>query len=324
MMRGYKLKFLLKVKAKLIRILLWLLFSPFIPINSYLIRKYGNKEIAHQPIFIIGAPRTGSTVLYQALTNQSRVLYFDNLVCHLNHIVFIGFWLSQKSFGNNTHNSFRSNFGNTSRSGLHAPSECGSFWYRWLPKHKHFIDYEDIDNIDFNQIKREITAVTNYWNQPIIFKNLNAGQRMRLIKKIFPEAKFVFITRQPFFIAQSILEAKRRLNIDDHAFWSIMPKNIEYLRKLDWPNQIAGQIYSLEQQILLDAALFKKKSFIRIEYSELSEAKVLELIQTLNLELRINVMKLSLEITEKNRLFPEETQLLIEAINALNWKNDDK
>jgi hypothetical protein len=30
---------------------------------------------------MIGAPRTGSTILYQSLTNYFDLLYIDNLVC---------------------------------------------------------------------------------------------------------------------------------------------------------------------------------------------------------------------------------------------------
>ena len=38
------------------------------------IQDYGKKNLQHQPVFIIGAPRTGSTILYQALTNLYDVL----------------------------------------------------------------------------------------------------------------------------------------------------------------------------------------------------------------------------------------------------------
>jgi hypothetical protein len=50
--------------------------------------KYGNQPLKHQPVFIIGAPRTGSTILYQTLTNLYDVLYIDNLVCRFSKNLF--------------------------------------------------------------------------------------------------------------------------------------------------------------------------------------------------------------------------------------------
>ena len=57
--------------------------GPFLSLFSkiFLAKNY-NKNIKLSddlaPIFIIGAPRTGSTILYQGLTNQADVLYIDN------------------------------------------------------------------------------------------------------------------------------------------------------------------------------------------------------------------------------------------------------
>ena len=187
--------------------------------------QYGNQPLKHQPVFIIGAPRTGSTILYQALTNLYNVLYVDNLTCRLHRNFFFGFWLSQKLFGAKPHNNYQADHGSTK--GLHSPSECGQFWYRWLPRDHHFIDYEEITPQMVKDIRREITAVSNYFDKPIVFKNLNAGQRIRLLTKCFPDAKFVFITRDPVHTSQAILQSKRFLKLRDTDFWSIMPQNVQ-------------------------------------------------------------------------------------------------
>ena len=85
------------------------------------------------PVFIIGAPRTGSTFLYQSITNSLDVAYIDNLVELFYDSFCAGFFISKALYGNKPHNNFVSYHGNTRRlGGLHAPSECGAFWYRWL------------------------------------------------------------------------------------------------------------------------------------------------------------------------------------------------
>ncbi len=73
------------------------------------IEKYGNQPLKHPPIFIIGAPRTGSTILYQTLTNKLDILYIDNLVDKFHRNLFFGFWLSSKLYKHKPHNCFTSN-----------------------------------------------------------------------------------------------------------------------------------------------------------------------------------------------------------------------
>ena len=246
------------------------LFAPLIKKwEKKYFEKYANLPPKHQPVFIIGAPRTGSTILYQTITNQLDVLYIDNLICWFNRNLFFGFWLSDKFFNRKAHNCFKSNHGDTSSCGLHAPSECGGFWYRWLPSDRHFIDYDDITDDIVKEIREEITTVINYFDKPLVFKNLNAGQRLRLLSKCFPDAKFIFAKRDPLFTAQSILKAKRKLKISDDKYWGILSRNFKELESLNYPEQIIKQIFYIEKQIDEDSKLFDVKNFLNIEYLKL-------------------------------------------------------
>ena len=286
--------------------------------------KYSNQPLKYQPVFIIGAPRTGSTILYQTLTNQLDVLYVDNLVCRFDKTFFFGFWLSDKLFKYKAHNCFKSNHGDTSKCGLHAPSECGSFWYRWLPTDRHFIDYDDITDEMIEEIRQEITTVINYFNKPIVFKNLNMGQRLRLLQKCFPEAKFIFIKREPLFTAQSILKAKRKVGIKDDEFWSVMPRNIKELERLDSYKQIIKQIFYLEKQIIEDKNLFDGKSFLDLEYKNLGD----DFDDTLNIsqsfigrKSKDIFQKADIKLTEKISLEDIEILKFKEEIDKLDWDN---
>ena len=87
MKKYFDLKYLLKFFIKNIIFLI----SPLISLweQKYFL-KYRDFKPKYQPIFIIGAPRTGSTILYQTITNQLDVLYIDNMICALNKNLF--FW----------------------------------------------------------------------------------------------------------------------------------------------------------------------------------------------------------------------------------------
>jgi hypothetical protein len=283
------------------------------------LKKYTLQGLRHKPIFIIGAPRTGSTILYQSLSNQADILYVDNLVCKLCRNLFFGFWLSNKIFRQKSHDCFKSIHGNTSLYGLHAPSECGGFWYRWLPNNHHFIDRNEINGKAIQEIKNEIIAVSTYFAKPILFKNLNSGQRLRLIAKTFPNAKFIFIRRDPFFTAQSILQAKRKLGLLDNQFWSIMPRNVEELKELDWAEQIVKQIFYLERQIVEDLKLFPKENVIEVNYLDLDQQKIDRLISDLDLNIRGSFEKANIHLSEKISLKDGEVVSIQNEINKLDW-----
>lgn len=294
-------------------------FSPIIrKWEKRFIYKYSQQPLKHQPLFIIGTPRTGSTILYQTLTNLYDVLYVDNLVCRFHRNFFFGFWLTNKLYGEKPHNNFESDHGNTK--GLHSPSECGHFWYRWLPKDHHFIDHDEILPETVEEIRREITAVINYFNKPIVFKNLNAGQRIRLLTRCFPSAKFLFITRKPSMTAQSILKAKRSLGLSENVFWSIMPKNINKLDKLEGFEQVVKQVYFLEKQIIDDSGLVANESFYIIQYENLSVLYIDNLAQSLGFIRRHDDTKIpDIKTHESISIDEKEYQVLQKQVEKLDW-----
>lgn len=235
-----------------------------------ILRIYGNKPPIQSPVFIIGAPRTGSTILYQILTNYFDLLYPDNLVDLFRRNMFIGFWISHHIYNDKPHNCYRSRFGNTEQCGLHAPNEFGQFWYRWLPKHKHFIEADEVSASALLQMKLNLTAVLSYFEKPLLFKNLNMGQRLRMLAQILPNSKIIWIKRDPLLTAQSIYNAKKRLKLKPNEWWSVMPPNYNELKNLDACEQIIKQIFFIERQIFLDKKLFPEKQLLTIEYESLS------------------------------------------------------
>ena len=285
------------------------------------IEKYSKQPLKHQPVFIIGAPRTGSTILYQMLTNQLDVLYVDNLTCIFRKNFFYGFWLSNKLFRQKAHNNFKSYHGNTTQYGLRAPGECGGYWYKWLSKDHHFIDYDEINDKMVNEIRQEITAVINYFDKPIIFKNLNAGQRIRLLSQCFPDAKFIFIQRDVLMTAQSILMSKRKLGISENEFWSIKPKNAKQLTNLSSTNQIIQQIYYLEKQIVEDQHLVKQNNFRKINYEELSSnPSIKDIKKFVGAMPRKDAVSFDIKTNSKVKFTKNEIVEFEKLIDELDWK----
>lgn len=239
---------------------------------------FTNKNKSDLPyVFIIGAPRTGSTILYQTLTNCFKIRYIDNLCATWYKHLSFGMWLSNLRFGLKPHNNFDAVHGNTKNFGEHAPSECGQFWYRWLSKNKDFVDFAEIPRTTVSRIKYELSKANSLYNEPILFKNLNMGQRLRLIKEFAPDSKIIFIQRDPRFTINSILKARRKIEITNNKIWSVKPKNYKVLEKLTEIEMCCAQVYYLEKQIREDLAEFDKLNVKSIHYNNLSEDLIDEL-----------------------------------------------
>jgi hypothetical protein len=241
------------------------LLSPLIRIwedSKFLFKE----ESVSPPVFIVGAPRTGSTIIYQALTNAYQLGFIDNTACTWHRNLRFGLWLSQKKYGDQPHNNFKAEHGSTRNYGGHAPSECGQFWYRWLPKDRHFVDYDEVTPETVAAIRAEVLGASGYLRRPLLFKNLNAGQRLRLIHRAFPDAKIIFVRRDPRFVTRSILKARKKVGTKKWQWWSIMPPNFSELLTLPEGQMCAAQVYYLERQIEEDLALFPKQNVRNIHY----------------------------------------------------------
>lgn len=225
---------------------------------------------APAPVFIIGAPRSGSTILYQALSNSLDLLYIDNLTARFHFNIFLGLWISQRRYRNLPHGNFEANHGDTRAYGGHAPSECGAFWYQWLPRERHFVAKGETSKQHVAQIRFAVTFPSRWFGRPMLFKNLNAGQRLQLIHEVFPEARLIFIQRDLDATARSILQARRKFNVPKGTVWSVKPRVFGDLVTLSEEEMCREQVRRLEAQIIEDIKLFPSDRVIQISHSDLS------------------------------------------------------
>ncbi|HEY0158855.1 MAG TPA: sulfotransferase [Thermoanaerobaculia bacterium] len=279
----------------------------------------GNAETIHAA-FIIGAPRTGSTVLYQALTNDFRAAYIDNLAAELYGSLPLGMYVSRRKYGDVPHGSFHSVHGSTAGDGGHAPNECGEFWYRWLPRQDHFVEAEALGAGQVRHLRRELARAERVAGAPLVFKNLNAGQRLRVLARACPEARVIWCRRERAYTVQSILAARRRLGWPDDRLWSIRPKEWRALEGLPVVEQVCRQVVALENQIEQDLRLFPAGQVRVIHYEDwvAAPAKVLaDLGSWLGLERRPDPPPPEVERNTNVPKDPAEFQLIRETLQRL-------
>lgn len=240
------------------------------PVEKYLAKKYGDEGIKkYPPVFIIGAPRTGSTIFYQVITNYWNIGYISNFESIFYRNIIVCLILSQKIFKNKCHNNFKAYHGTTK--GYNSPNEFGSFWYRWFPQDRHFVGADELAESQKREMRRVVSAMIALKKKPLFFKNMNCGQRIGALSQIFPEALFIYCTRNPLYTAQSLLETRKRVYGNYNTWWSIMPNEYHKLQLLRPAEQVTTQIYYINKQINKDLEKYYSGKWIELKYEHFTE-----------------------------------------------------
>lgn len=238
------------------------------PVEKYLAKKYGEQGIRkYPPVFIIGAPRCGSTLLYKIMTERYRFSFFSNFTARFYRIPICGTWLQGKLGIKSGRGNYEFKYGNAF--GLGAPNECGEFWYQWFPKGLHvYIGPNLIDRGIVEQLRWEIGGMSNVSGSPMISKNLYNSMRIAPIVEAIPECFFIVCRRNYVENALSIL--KGRINNLKHKgkWWSLPPKEVDELLNKDYTDQVAGQVYHIYRQIDEDKKRFGENRFLEVSYED--------------------------------------------------------
>jgi len=233
------------------------------------------------PTFIIGAPRSGSTLLFQVMTDAFDVAYLSN-----RHCQFFGApALAERTFKplrNKKPSDFTSFHGQTN--GPDAPSECGAWWYRFFRREPAYVTLDDVDERKMIAFRRSLLALTEVTQKPLIFKNLYAGLRLEPISKYVPEALFIIIKREELYNAASILAGRMKALGTYDKWWSVPPPDVNKLKDKPPHEQVIGQIRSIYQEIERVArdGFIEQDRMLQIEYEHLCQdtAKTLQRIES--------------------------------------------
>lgn len=271
-----------------------------------LIEKSNNLHFDHAPIFIIGAPRSGTTIIYQALTNRFKLSYVDNIIHCFYKFPLLGFKLSKKFYPDKAHNTYKSDLGRTYKYSMHAPSECGKFWSNWLYSNK------------LNEI---IGSLEN----PFIAKNTTLSLRLNDIKKQWPNARIIYVKRDPKFTAQSILKARQKQFGDQNEWFSVKTENYESLKSKSPVEQVVHQIHEIELKINNDKKLFIDENWFEIQYEDFckNSDKTLQEVQSFlgsKITVRDSFEPLKISFSEKQSIDDTTFEAIKKEIDSLNWQ----
>lgn len=224
-----------------------------------------DKPLPHRPVLIVGAPRSGSTLLFQVLTEAFDFGYLSNLHCSFNGgASFVERFIRPLRW--RSASTFASRHGVVP--GVAAPSECGGFWYRFFRRRPEYVPAADFATK--KQLRAALRALLGAFGRPVLFKNMHCGLRLEPLASAVPEALFLFITRDVVDNAHSLLETRREVYGDYARWWSMEPPAVESLKTLPPEQQVAEQVRQLNELIARQLAELHRGRFLTLTYEELT------------------------------------------------------
>lgn len=230
-----------------------------------------DKPLKYPPVFIIGPPRAGTTLLYQLLVANYHFAYFSNLTARLFRAPVIALWLEEKLLPEyNSDAGYSSTYGQIQ--GIRAPHEAGEFWYRWFPRGDHvYVPPAVTDAAALRQLRCEVAGMSQVTQKPALFKNTYNSMRIAPISEALPEGCFLIMWRDPVDIAQSILSARVDVLGNKEEWWALPPKEIDEIRQHPYWEQVVEQVYYVYRQIEDDSRRFGTDRFYTMDYKRLCE-----------------------------------------------------
>ena len=230
-------------------------------------------------IFVVGAPRSGTTLFMQWLANSGLVAYPTNLLSRFFGAPLVGAKIQQlltdprynfrdEILDFNSEIDFSSDNGKTK--GALAPNEFWYFWRRFLPFEQ--LDYMPPDELrekaNLTGFRDELNALANIFEKPFAMKAMIMNQNIPELAEQFEKALFIWIYRDPIFNIQSVLEARKRQYGDFSEWYSFKLKEYPELNELTPVESVSGQILSINRSVELAIRDLPESSKLIVKYED--------------------------------------------------------
>lgn len=231
--------------------------------ESLLLRHRPDADPSSPQLFILGLPRTGTTLVYQYIVHRLRVAYFTN-GCGRYHRSPCLVTRIQRALHGEYVSDFESAYGKVE--GPMAPREAGSVWARFFG-FEPYVEAGDVASGDRETLRRTVHCVQRtFGGAPFVNKNVKHVLRIPALAAIFPRARFLVVERGRGDVALSVLRGRYRQVGDPERWWSVRPPDYEEIRRLGPVEQVARQLDSLERKLDADLRGLAPERVLRCRY----------------------------------------------------------
>jgi hypothetical protein len=219
-------------------------------------------------ILVLGAPRTGSTFLYQALVSAFRLPFIDNLTNqYFSETPVVGLMLGAALRGGEAI-SFKSQYGKVD--GLVQPSEGSRIMAHWFGGgHPSQLTSSRILDGREPHMRATFAAAHAMLGGAVAVKNAWNCFRTEYLASALPESNFIWIRRDIRAAAKSDLLARYMVQGDPRAWNSATPANVDALRLRPPHEQVVENQLEFSQAILKTGKRLPADRFVELWYEDL-------------------------------------------------------
>jgi hypothetical protein len=214
------------------------------PVEARLARRHASEDFP--VVFVVGVPRSGSTLLFQLMARHLAIAYPTNAMA--------GYWMApiwaaRRQPSEPGEISLNSSLGGTS--GPSAPHEFGWFWNHWADfSESDQLSPKALSAIDGEGLRREFLGLAGSHGRPFLFKSITyCSHQIPWLQDLLPNARFLWVRRRAPFVAQSLLAARVERYGDPGQWWSTRPAQYRAWQDRPPEVQVALQIQDIERAV---------------------------------------------------------------------------
>jgi hypothetical protein len=229
-----------------------------------------------KPVFIVGLPRSGTTVAYQLLLNHFQWSYFTRWSDYCWRAPVEAYRIQRFLFPEPPCFEYESEYGKFKDSSYGSrawrPVEGHRIWQRWFPGEPTHCYEGGLRVRDREEIRSTIDGFVRISCKPFLNKNPRNSLRLTGLFEVFPEAIVIVVRRSSLYVAQSLYIARltRQLTAKNGKlkWWGTKPKEFVQLQNLDPLSQAVGQTRAIERELKRQLLAFANR-YINVDYEEI-------------------------------------------------------
>jgi hypothetical protein len=199
-------------------------------------------------IYVCGAPRSGTTLLTQAIASGFDVQPVNNLIAAFWQAPCAGLRLSRKLLGDDFHSVYQSEYGRTSD--IREPHEFGYFWARMLGyKDMTEPDAAALSTVDWPRLRYVITNMQAAAKKPLVFKALMPAFYAQSFCSVLPRSIFILLRRNMVDNIASVHRGRIEYAGDETAWYSIRPSRCMDVGREPPLKQSCMQVHYINQSL---------------------------------------------------------------------------
>jgi hypothetical protein len=217
-------------------------------------------------LFIVGAPRSGTTLAYQLLARFLPVSYFTNLTELFPRAPISASRLFHGRLGVPAA-GFHSYYGNTA--GLSGPNDAFHIWNRWLGSDRYHAPAA-IGGAAADEMRRFFDAWLHAFDTPLLTKNNRNTGCIGVLGDALPNASFIEVRRDPLFTTQSLILARERVQGSRFVGWGLASRDSDPNRGAEsYIDDVCRQVFDIDMMVQAEKRRLGRHRFVELSYEGL-------------------------------------------------------